>query len=173
VAGAEILVICTNTMHRRAEDVQAEIDIPIVHIADATAHGLRELGIRRVGLLGTRYTMEQDFYRGRLARHGFEVCVPEGAALETVHDIIYRELVHGVARPESRPYLEVVDALTDRGAEAVILGCTEIELLIQDGDADIPLLETARIHAETAVDVALGLTDLPRAMPAAPASQDA
>ena len=174
VAGAEILVICTNTMHRRAEDVQADIDIPIVHIADAAAHGLRGLGIERVGLLGTRYTMEQDFYRGRLARHGFEVCVPEGTAFENVHDIIYRELVHGVVRPESRAlYLEVVDALADSGAEAVILGCTEIELLIQDGDADIPLLETARIHAETAVDVALGLTDLPRTMPPAPASQDA
>lgn len=159
-AGAEILVICTNTMHRRADDLQAAIDIPVVHIADTTAHALRERQIRRVGLLG--YTMEQDFYKGRLARHGFDVSVPSGAAFEEVHRIIYDELVHGIIRPESRAaYLEVVQALVHRGAEAVILGCTEIELLIRDGDADVPLLETARIHADTAVDVALGVTDMP------------
>lgn len=161
-AGADLLVICTNTMHRLAEDVQSAIDIPLVHIADATAHSLRELGIERIGLLGTRYTMEQDFYRGRLAGHGFDVRVPLGAALEAVHRIIYDELVHGVILPESRAmYLEVIDELVQRGAEAVILGCTEIELLVKDGDAAVPLLETSRIHAETAVDIALDLTDLP------------
>ena len=163
-AGAELLVICTNTMHRQADHVQAAIDIPLVHIADATTHALRERGITRVGLLGTRYTMEQDFYRGRLARHGFDVRVPHGPAFDAVHRIIYEELVHGIIRPESRRvYLEVVDMLAEQGAEAVILGCTEIELLVRDGDADIPLLETTRIHAETAVDIALGLTDLPPA----------
>jgi aspartate racemase len=166
-AGAELLVLCTNTMHRLADRVQAAVGIPLLHIADATAHAMRALAVDRVGLLGTRYTMEQDFYRGRLARHGFEVLVPERPALEAVHRIIYDELVHGVVRPASRTlYLEVVDALTGRGAEAVILGCTEIELLVKDGDAGVPLLETARIHAETAADVAVDRVDLP-APPAA------
>jgi aspartate racemase len=161
-AGAELLVLCTNTMHRLADQVQAAIDIPLVHIADATAQAMRRLGTRRVGLLGTRYTMEQDFYRGRLVRHGLEVLVPERAALEAVHRIIYEELVQGVVRPESRAlYLETIDALAGRGADAVVLGCTEIELLVRDGDAGIPLLETARIHAETAADAALDRTDLP------------
>jgi aspartate racemase len=161
-AGAELLVLCTNTMHRLADQVQAAIDIPLVHIADATAQAMRRLGTRRVGLLGTRYTMEQDFYRGRLTRHGLEVLVPERPALEAVHRIIYEELVQGVVRPESRAlYLEAIDALAGRGADAVVLGCTEIELLVRDGDAGIPLLETARIHAETAADAALDRTDLP------------
>ena len=166
-AGAELLVLCTNTMHRLADEVQAAVDIPLLHIADATAQALRGLAIGRVGLLGTRYTMEQEFYRGRLARHGFQVLVPEPPALETVHRIIYDELVHGVVRPASRAlYLEVVDALTGRGAEAVILGCTEIELLVKDGDAGVPLLETARIHAETAADVAVDCVGLPAPPPA-------
>ena len=161
-AGAELLVLCTNTMHRLADQVQAAIDIPLVHIADATAQAMRRLGTRRVGLLGTRYTMEQDFYRGRLARHGLEVLVPQRPALEAVHRIIYEELVQGVVRPESRAlYLETIDALAGRGADAVVLGCTEIELLVRDGDAGIPLLETARIHAEAAADAALDRTDLP------------
>jgi aspartate racemase len=161
-AGAELLVLCTNTMHRLADQVQEAIGIPLVHIADATAQALRGLSIGRVGLLGTRYTMEQDFYRGRLARHGFEVLVPDRPALEAVHRIIYEELVHGMVRPASRTqYVEAVDALAGRGAEAVILGCTEIELLIRDGDASVPLLETARIHAETAADLAVDRADLP------------
>ena len=161
-AGAELLVLCTNTMHRLADEVQAAVGIPLVHIADATAQAIRALAIGRVGLLGTRYTMEQDFYRGRLARHGLEVLVLDPPALEAVHRIIYDELVHGIVRPASRTlYLEVIDALTGRGAQAVILGCTEIELLIKDGDADIPLLETARIHAETAADVAVDAADPP------------
>jgi aspartate racemase len=167
-AGAELLVLCTNTMHRLADRVQAAVEIPLVHIADATAQAVRGLGIGRVGLLGTRYTMEQDFYRGRLARHGFEVLVPDPPALEAVHRIIYDELVHGVVRPASRArYLEVVGALTGRGAEAVILGCTEIELLVKDGDAAVPLLETARIHAETAADVAVDHAALPAPPPPA------
>ena len=161
-AGAELLVLCTNTMHRLADEVQAAIGIPLVHIADATAQALRGLAVDRVGLVGTRYTMEQDFYRGRLARHGFQVLVPDPPAQEAVHRIIYDELVHGIVRPASRDrYLDVIDALAGRGARAVILGCTEIELLIKDGDADIPLLETARIHAETAADVAVDGTDPP------------
>jgi aspartate racemase len=165
-AGAELLVLCTNTMHRLADEVQAAIGIPLVHIADATAQAIRRLGTRRVGLLGTRYTMEQDFYRGRLARHGLEVLVPERPALEAVHRIIYEELVRGVVRPESRAlYLEAIDALAGRDADAVVLGCTEIELLVRDGDARIPLLETARIHAETAADAALDRTDLPAPHP--------
>jgi aspartate racemase len=161
-AGVELLVLCTNTMHRLADEVQAAVGIPLVHIADATAQAIRALAIGRVGLLGTRYTMEQDFYRGRLARHGLEVLVLDPPALEAVHRIIYDELVHGIVRPASRTlYLEVIDALTGRGAQAVILGCTEIELLIKDGDADIPLLQTARIHAETAADVAVDRSDPP------------
>jgi aspartate racemase len=166
-AGAELLVLCTNTMHRLADQVQAAVDVPLLHIANATAQALRGLGVRRVGLLGTRYTMEQDFYRGRLVRHGFGVLIPEPPALEEVHQIIYDELVHGVVRPASRTrYLEVVEGLAGRGAEAVILGCTEIELLIRDGDADVPLLETARIHAETAADVAVDRVGLPAPPPA-------
>jgi aspartate racemase len=170
-AGADLLVLCTNTMHRLADQVQAAIGIPLLHIADATAQAVRGLAIDRVGLLGTRYTMEQDFYRGRLARHGFQVLVPDPPALQAVHRIIYDELVHGIVRPASRTlYLEVINALTGRGAQAVILGCTEIELLIKDGDADIPLLETARIHAVTAADVAVDHTD-PPAPPASAESQ--
>jgi aspartate racemase len=173
-AGAELLVLCTNTMHRLADQVQAAIGIPLVHIADTTAQALRGLAIGRVGLLGTRYTMEQDFYRGRLARHGLEVLVPDSPALEAVHRIIYDELVHGIVRPASRTlYLKVIDALTGRGAQAVILGCTEIELLIKDGDADVPLLETARIHAETAADVAVDAADPPPPPVAAEASAGA
>jgi aspartate racemase len=161
-AGAELLVLCTNTMHRLADQVQAAVGIPLLHIADATAQALRGLGVGRAGLLGTRYTMEQDFYRGRLVRHGFGVLLPDPPALEEVHRIIYDELVHGVVRPASRArYLEVVEGLAGRGAEAVILGCTEIELLIRDGDAGVPLLETARIHAETAADVAVDHAELP------------
>jgi aspartate racemase len=161
-AGADLLVVCTNTMHRMADDIQAAIGIPLLHIADATAHAMRGLGVTRVGLLGTRYTMEQDFYRGRLERHGFDVRVPEPELLEQVHRIIYDELVVGVVRPESREtYLTAIKRFSEDGAEAVILGCTEIELLVHDGDTDLPLLETARIHAETAVDVALGRAELP------------
>ncbi len=154
--GADLLVICTNTMHRMADEVAAGIGIPLLHIADATARSVIEAGIARVGLLGTRYTMEQDFYRGRLETvHGLEVIVPDEPDRTTVHDIIYGELVHGVIDEDSRRrYGDVIDRLTERGAEGVILGCTEIELLVTDDLRPSPFFPTTRIHALAAVDAA-------------------
>ncbi|MBO8171949.1 MAG: aspartate/glutamate racemase family protein [Bacillaceae bacterium] len=155
--GADFLIICTNTMHRMAEDIERAIHIPLLHIADATAHRIQEKGIRRVGLLGTRFTMEEDFYRGRLQnKFGLEVLTPDTDERERVHRIIYRELCMGKIEQASRQaYLRIIDRLKSRGAEAVILGCTEISLLIKPSDCDIPLFDTTRIHAEAAVDIAL------------------
>jgi len=155
--GAEILVICTNTMHRMAGDVEAATGLPLVHIADATATAVKDRGIHRVALLGTAFTMEQDFYRGRLVdRHGLEVLIPDAEDRTTVHDIIYDELCRGVVRPESRArYLEIVGRLRDRGAEGVILGCTEIGLLIGQDDVDVPVFDSLPIHAQAAVKAAL------------------
>ena len=155
--GAEILLIGTNTMHKMAEDVQAAVSIPLLHIADATAAPIKERGLAKVGLLATAYTMEQDFYRGRLeARHGLEVLVPDAAGRKAVHDIIYDELCRGVIRPESRArYQEVAADLLADGAEGVILGCTEVGLLLRDGDVPAPMFDTTRLHAEAAVDMAL------------------
>lgn len=156
--GAEVLVLCTNTMHRLAEQVQAAVPIPLLHIADATAARLRADERRTVGLLGTRYTMEQDFYRGRLSgAHGLEVLIPKAEDRATVHEVIYGELVHGVVSAASRrEYLSIITALAERGAEAVILGCTEITLLVGQDDTSVPLYDTTRIHAEVAVEHALG-----------------
>jgi aspartate racemase len=155
--GADLLVICTNTMHRMADDVAAAIAIPLLHIADATAQAVADAGLQRIGLLGTRYTMEQDFYRGRLeARHGLDVVVPDEPDRATVHDIIYHELVRGVITDTSRAaYGEVIDRLTSAGADGVILGCTEIELLVTDDLRPVPFFPTTRIHAVAAVDAAL------------------
>ena len=156
--GAELLLICTNTMHKMASEVQAAVSIPLLHIADATAIPIRQKKLDKVGLLATAYTMEQDFYRGRLsADHGLEVLVPDSAGRKVVHDIIYDELCRGVVRPESKArYQEVVADLLAEGAQGVILGCTEVGLLIKDGDVPAPVFDTTRLHAEAAVDAALG-----------------
>lgn len=156
--GAGLIVICTNTMHRMAEAVAAAVEIPLLHIADPTAAAIKEAGFSRVGLLGTAYTMEHDFYKGRLAEaHGLEVLVPEADDRAIVHRIIYDELVAGIVREESRDrYREVIGRLVDRGAQAVILGCTEIMLLVKDEDSTVPLFDTTTLHALAAVDWTLG-----------------
>ncbi|MFZ5880171.1 MAG: aspartate/glutamate racemase family protein [Chloroflexota bacterium] len=155
--GADLLVLCTNTMHKVADQMQAGLRIPMLHIADATAERIRAAGLTKVGLLGTRFTMEQDFYRGRLAsKHGLEVLTPDEAGRELVHCVIYDELCLGLIRDESREaYKRIMAELVGRGAQGIILGCTEIELLVHDGDASVPLFPTTRIHAEAAVEYAL------------------
>ncbi|GAB3420396.1 aspartate/glutamate racemase family protein [Flindersiella endophytica] len=155
-AGADVIVLCTNTMHRLADEIAAAIDVPLLHIADATAAVLRADGHQAVGLLGTRYTMEADFYRGRLEQeHGLNVLVPPRADRDLVHEVIYDELVRGIVREESRQaYDRVIAGLFTAGATAVILGCTEIELLVPPGTDD-RLYPTTAIHARAAVDFAL------------------
>lgn len=154
-AGADLLVLCTNTMHKVAPAIEEQVAIPLVHIADATAAAVRAAGLDRVGLLGTAFTMEQAFYRDRLAEHGVEVVIPEAADRDLVHRVIYDELVRGTIRDESRSaYLDVVSRLADRGAQGVVLGCTEIELLIGPADSPIPSFPTTRIHVEAAVALA-------------------
>src|ERR1044071_2912903 len=155
--GADFVVLCTNTMHKLAPAIEAAVRIPLVHIADATAAAALRAGVKRVGLLGTRYTMEEEFYRGRLAeRHGLEVLTPDEAGRKVVHDVIYDELCQGKVVEESRrEYLRVIDALAGRGAEGIILGCTEITLLIRPEDTFLPLFDTTRLHAEEAVRLAL------------------
>lgn len=156
--GAEGLVICTNTMHKLADAVQAAISIPLIHIADATGRAVVEAGAKRPALLATRFTMEQDFYKGRLTgQFGLEVLVPQAAERELVHRIIYDELCLGEIRPSSRAeYLAIIAGLAEAGAQAVILGCTEIALLVGDARAAVPLYDTTAIHAEAAVEWALG-----------------
>ena len=158
-AGADFLLICTNTMHKVAPEIERAISIPVVHIADATAEKLIADGIQRVGLLGTRFTMEQDFYRGRLVEeHGIEVLIPEPDEREVVHQIIYSELCLGMVLDSSRQrYLAIIDALQARGAEAVILGCTEIALLVQQAHTSVPLYDTTSIHAAKAVEMAISV----------------
>lgn len=156
-AGAEVLVLCTNTMHKVADTVAGAVGIPLLHLADTTAAAARAQGLVRVGLLGTAFTMEQDFYRDRLASHGLEVVVPGADDRALVHRVIYDELCLGVVRAESRAaYVEVIGRLVDQGCEGVILGCTEIELLISQDDSPVPVLPTTRLHAAAAVDWALG-----------------
>jgi aspartate racemase len=157
-AGAEGLVICTNTMHRLAGEVERAVKVPLIHIADATAVAIRRRGLASVGLLGTRYTMELDFYRGRLEKeHGLKVLIPEEPGRTAVHDIIYRELAFGTIREDSRrAYIEVIEVLKKRGAEGVILGCTEIPLLVKEKDSPVPVFDTTALHAAAAVDFALG-----------------
>jgi len=157
-AGADFLVLCTNTMHKVAPAIEKEVGIPLLHVADATAGVLKGDGITRVGLLGTRFTMEQAFYVDRLRDHGIEVLVPEVAQRERIHSVIYSELCQGVVNARSKAdYLEIVSSLAGRGAQGVILGCTEIGLLIQAADTDVPLYDTTEIHAEQAVQHALAL----------------
>ncbi len=154
--GAELIVLCTNTMHVVAPAIEAALEVPFLHLADATADAVRAAGIDTVGLLGTRYTMEQDFYRGRLQGHGLEVIVPDEPDRSRVHDVIYDELVRGVICPESKQaYLDVIDRLVERGAAGIIAGCTEIELLVDQSDVDITYFPTTRIHALAAVERAL------------------
>jgi aspartate racemase len=155
-AGAELVVLCTNTMHVCAPAIEAAIDVPFLHLADATARAVLAAGVGRVALLGTRYTMERDFYRGRLEQHGLDVLVPDEPDRTTVHDIIFGELVRGVVREESkRSYLDVIARLTAAGAEGVIAGCTEIELLVAPDDVAVPWFPTTRLHAQAAVEAAL------------------
>ena len=156
-AGAELLVLCTNTMHKVASAIEAATPRPLLHIADPTAEAIRDAGLQRVGLLGTRFTMEQDFYRQRLEqRHGIDVLVPDAADREQVHRIIYDELCRGEVREASRViYRAVIERLVERGAEAVILGCTEISLLVGTADARVPLFDTTTLHAQRAAALAL------------------
>ncbi|MCJ7779601.1 MAG: aspartate/glutamate racemase family protein [Acidimicrobiia bacterium] len=155
-AGAELIVLATNTMHKVAPQIEAAISIPFLHIADATADAVRAAGIETIALLGTRYTMEQDFYRGRLAERGLKVLVPDEPDRTFIHDVIFEELVRGRAEPSSKHrYLQIIDRLQERGAEGVIAGCTEIELLVTPDDVEQPYFPTARIHAIAAVDFAL------------------
>jgi aspartate racemase len=155
-AGADFLVIGTNTMHKVAPEIEQAIEIPLLHIADATAKVLIQDGITRVGLLGTRFTMEQAFYRDRLEQAGIEVIIPEEAQRSEVHRVIYEELCQGMINPASRQaYLDITTSLSKRSAQAIILGCTEIGLLIRQSDTPIPLYDTTEIHAAQAVERAL------------------
>lgn len=155
-AGADFLIICTNTMHKVANEIAGSIKIPILHIADATAEMIVEQGIKKVGLLGTAFTMEQEFYRGRLCtKYGLEVLIPEQEDRKIVHNVIYQELCLGVTSSKSKnEYLRIINSLAVQGAEAVILGCTEIGLLVDQSDTEIKLLDTTVIHAQHAVKVA-------------------
>jgi aspartate racemase len=155
--GADFVVICTNTMHIMASAVAASISIPLLHIADATAQQIRADGLDTIGLLGTRFTMEKDFYKGRLIdQFGLKVLLPDAAERETVHRIIYDELVVGRILPESKAaYRRIIDNLVSAGAQGIILGCTEIGLLVKPEDSPVPVYDTTRIHAEAAVDLAL------------------
>jgi aspartate racemase len=157
-AGAELLVLCTNTMHKLADPITAAIDIPFVHIADATAAAVRTAGLDSVGLLATAYTMEEDFYVGRLReRHGLDVLVPEEADRRIVHDVIYDELCVGVVNDGSREeYRRIMARLVERGAQGILLGCTEIDLLVGADDASVPVFDTTALHARAAVELALG-----------------
>jgi aspartate racemase len=156
-AGADFLLICTNTMHKVAPEIEAAIQIPLLHIVDATAEIIVNEGIKSVGLLGTAFTMEQEFFKGRLIdNYGLHVLVPNEDDRKIVHDVIFQELCLGKIESDSKAeYLRIIDALATRGAEAVILGCTEIGMLINQADTDVKLLDTAAIHAEKAVEYAV------------------
>ena len=156
-SGADFLIICTNTMHKMADEVEAAIGIPLLHIADATAEAIKAGGLSKVGLLGTKFTMEEDFYRGRLVKkHGLDVLIPNAEDREIVHRIIYDELVLGKIKSKSREaYKDIIEKLIADGAQGIILGCTEIGLLVKDKDSRVPLFDTTIIHAVSAVEMAL------------------
>jgi aspartate racemase len=156
-AGATCLVLCTNTMHRLADDIVRAVSIPLLHIVDPTAEAIQQQGLTTVGLLATAYTMEGDFYKGRLTdKFGLEVLIPTAEERKIVHDIIFQELVRGIIRDESRiAYQQVIESLSARGAQGIILGCTEIGLLIQPRHSAVPVFDTTRLHALAAVDYAL------------------
>ena len=155
--GAELLLICSNTMHKMADAVQSSVNVPLIHIADSTAEKIIDQGIKTVGLLATAFTMEQDFYRGRLVdQYGLEVFVPSEQERKIVHEVIYGELCRGIILPSSREaYKRIMETLVSRGAEAIILGCTEITLLLKQEDSSVPLFDTTLIHAQAAVTYAL------------------
>lgn len=160
--GADFVIICTNTMHKMADEVQKSIKVPFLHIADATAEKIKEQGLKRVGLLGTRFTMEEDFYKGRLGeKHGIEVIIPDKGERLIVHDIIYKELCLGEIRDLSKEkFKKIIKNLTANGAEGIVLGCTEIPLLVKQEDCEVPLFDTTRIHARFAVEYALREDDI-------------
>jgi aspartate racemase len=165
--GADFLLICTNTIHKVFPQVEAALSIPVLHIADAAADRLAMDGIRRAGLLGTRITMQADFIKGRISgRHGVEVMVPDPEQQKTIDTIIFEELCRGIIQEESRrKYIEVIDSLAERGAEAVVLGCTEIELLVRQADTSVPLYDTTATHAEKAAEIAMGDGEAARWIP--------
>jgi aspartate racemase len=156
-AGAEAIVICANTMHQLAPAIEAAVRLPILHIADAAGAAVKAKGLTSVGLLGTRFTMEMDFYRARLEKaHGLKVLVPDAPEREVVHQVIYDELGRGIIREESRrAYVKIIEGLVGRGAQGVVLGCTEIPLLIKEKDSPVPVFDTTALHAAAAVDFAL------------------
>ena len=156
-AGAEVLMICSNTMHKTADQVQEAAGIPLLHIADAAAEAVRARSIGRVGLLGTKFTMQQDFYRGRLSSmHGIDVIVPQESDMDFIHDVIYNELCLGIISEDSKKgYLDVIEKLITAGAEGIVLGCTEIPLLLGQKDVSVPVFDTTLIHADAAVRFAL------------------
>jgi aspartate racemase len=155
-AGADFIVICTNTMHKVAPQIQEKIRIPILHIAEATAEALKEAGITKVGLLGTKYTMTQDFYKEKLIAAGIEVVIPDSIGVETVNDVIYNELCLGIIKDASREkFLEIIDRLGQNGAQGVILGCTEIGLLVKQEATAMPVFDTTQIHAAKAALLAI------------------
>jgi aspartate racemase len=154
--GAQLLVLCTNTMHKVAPAIEAAVSIPLLHIGDVTAAAVRAAGLRRVGLLATAYTMEQGFLRERLAGHGLTVLVPDAADRAVVHRVIYDELCQGIVSDDSRrAYREVIGRLVAAGAEGIILGCTEIELLVDQTDSAVPVFPSTRLHVEAAITAAL------------------
>lgn len=156
-AGADFVLLCTNTMHKVADRIERDLDVPLIHIADATAEAVRRAGIDRVGLLGTRFTMSEDFYKGRLRkRHGLEVLAPEPDDRARIDRVIYEELCQGrILEDSRREYARIIADLAERGAGGVILGCTEIGLLVRPKDSPVPVFDTARLHAEKAVTLAL------------------
>ena len=155
-AGAELVLLCTNTMHKVAPEIEAAIDVPFLHLADATATAVVNAGVKSVALLGTRYTMEEDFYASRLRAQGLKVLIPDEPDRTMVHNVIYDELVQGTVNPDSKAkYLDAIGRLKAQGAQGVIAGCTEIELLVGAYDLDIPYFPTTAIHAQAAVDLAL------------------
>ncbi|MBO8157277.1 MAG: aspartate/glutamate racemase family protein [Bacillaceae bacterium] len=156
-AGADLLLICSNTMHKMAEDVRSSIAIPLIHIGEATADAIEKKEMKRVGLLGTKYTMEQDFYMTKLMERGIEVLIPEKEQRQCVNRVIFEELCRGDFFDTSKEaYIQIIQDLAERGAEGIILGCTEIPLLIKQEDSPVPLFDTTYIHAKKAVEIALG-----------------
>ncbi|HKL74888.1 MAG TPA: aspartate/glutamate racemase family protein [Halanaerobiales bacterium] len=154
--GADFIVICTNTMHKMADDIENEIDIPLLHIADAAAHSIIEHDLEKVALLGTKFTMERDFYKDRLKEHGIEVIIPWEEEREIVHNTIYNELIDGLILEKSKTkFKKIINNLYARGAEGVVLGCTEIPLLVKNEDSPIPVFDTTNLHAKAAVEFAI------------------
>jgi len=157
-AGAELLLICTNTMHKMADETERAAGVPLLHIADAAAAAIKKQGLSKAGLLGTRFTMEQDFYRGRfLDRHGISTIIPDSADMDIVHDIIFNELCLGKVNDSSRKeYVRIINRLAKAGAEGIVLGCTEIPMLISQKDVQLPVFNTTELHAAAAVDASVG-----------------